>query len=310
MRETAPGLVRYSRVTTPRQILPGQRYLITRRCTQRQFWLRPSRMTNHIIKYCLALAVEHTGVLVHAACFLSNHWHGVVTDPQGRLPEFLERFHRLVAKAQNASLGRWENLWSSDKTSAVLLVSDADVLEKMAYTIANPTAAGLVRSPHEWPGVISHRLNESELVEMPDVFFDENGELPDEVRLEFVRPTIFSGMSDAELSAQLRDAIAAHVRRSRQDRQRRGLRFLGREAVLRQAFSSAPQTPAPRRNPSPRVACKSTSARVRAIQQMTMFVKEYGAARRSWRAGNRNVTFPAGTYALRIHAGVACAQAP
>jgi REP element-mobilizing transposase RayT len=296
-------------VTAPRQILPGQRYLITRRCTQRQFWLRPSRLTNHIIKYCLALAAEDTGVQLHAACFMSNHWHGVVTDPEARLPEFLERFHRSVAKAQNASLGRWENLWSSDKTSAVLLVSDADVLEKMAYTIANPTVAGLVRSPHEWPGVISHRLQESESVEMPDIFFDENSGLPDEVNLEFVRPPIFLEVGDAELSARLRDAVSAHVRHARQDMQARGQRFLGREAVLRQAFSATPK-PAPRRNPNPRIAAKSTPTRIQAIGRMLLFVKEYGATRLSWRAGNRNVTFPAGTYALRIHAGVACAQAP
>ena len=192
----------------------------------------------------------------------------------------------------------------------MLLVSDTDVLEKMAYTIANPTVAGLVRSPHEWPGVISHRLMQSEWVEMPDVFFDDEGELPDEARLELVRPAIFLGMSDAELSGRLRDAVGVHVRRARQDMQSRGMRFLGRDAVLRQAFSAAPKTPAPRRNLSPRIASKSTPARIRAIQRMLEFVKEYGSARLSWRAGNRNVTFPAGTYALRIHAGVACAQAP
>jgi putative transposase len=86
--------------------------------------------------------------------------YALVTDPFARLPEFLEHFHRLLAKAQNASLGRWEKLWSSDKTSVVLLVSDEDVLEKMAYTITNPTAAGLVRSPLEWPGVMTTRIDE------------------------------------------------------------------------------------------------------------------------------------------------------
>jgi REP element-mobilizing transposase RayT len=297
-------------VTAPRQILPGQRYLITRRCTQRQFLLRPSRITNQTVKYCLALAAERTGVLIHAACFMSNHWHGVVTDPEARLPEFLERFHRLVAKAQNASLGRWENFWSSGKTSEVLLVSDADVLEKMAYTIANPTVAGLVRSPHEWPGVISHRFGQHESVEMPDVFFDDEGELPDEVCLEFVRPAIFPGLDDAELSAKRREAVATRVQRARNDMQLRGPPLLGSNAVLRQAFSAAPKTPAPRRNPSPPIASKSTPARIHAIQRMLAFVKEYRAAWLGWRAGNRNVTFPAGTYALRIHAGVVWAQAP
>ncbi|HEY1534249.1 MAG TPA: hypothetical protein VGF76_09525 [Polyangiaceae bacterium] len=219
-------------MTAPRQILPGQRHLITRRCTQRQFLLRPSRLTNQTVKYCLALAAERTGVLIHAACFMSNHWHGVVTDPGARLPEFLERFHRLVAKAQNA------------------------------------------------------------------------------VCLEFVRPAIFPESSDEELSARLREAVATRVQRARKDMQLRGLPFLGRKAVLRQALSATPKTPAPHRNPSPRIASKSTPARIRAIRRMLAFVKEYRVARLSWRAGNRNVTFPAGTYALRIHAGVACAQAP
>ena len=132
-------------LTAPREVLPGTTYLITRRCAQRQFLLKPSRRTNQLVRYCLADAARHTGVLLHAVCCMSNHWHGVVTDPFARLPEFLERFHRLFARAQNASLGRWENLWSSDKTSVVALVSDEDVLDKMAYTVANPTAAGLVR---------------------------------------------------------------------------------------------------------------------------------------------------------------------
>ncbi|MEO8899932.1 MAG: hypothetical protein ABI627_00275 [Polyangiaceae bacterium] len=150
---------RCSSVTVPRQIIPGRFYLVTRRCTHRQFLLRPSRLTNQIVRYSLALAASQSGIVLHAACVMSNHWHGVVSDPDGRLPEFLERFHRLVARAQNASLGRWENFWSSDKASAVLLVSEAGVLEKIAYTLANPTVAGLVHSPFEWPGVLSHRFS-------------------------------------------------------------------------------------------------------------------------------------------------------
>ena len=147
-------------------------------------------------------------------CFMSNHWHGVVTDPFARLPEFLEHFHRLLAKAQNASLGRWENLWSSDKTSVVLLVSDDDVLEKMAYTIANPTAAGLVRSPREWPGVITTRIGERCTVDMPDVFFDPEGSLPETVALEFTRPPIYPQLDST-------DAGAAPGQRRRAPRARR-----------------------------------------------------------------------------------------
>jgi putative transposase len=296
-------------VTLPRQILPGRRYLITRRCTQRQFLLRPSRLTNHIVQYCLALAAERSGIVLHAVCVMSNHWHGVLTDPDARLPEFLEIFHKLVAKAQNASLGRWENLWSSDKTSVVLLVSDNDVLEKMAYTLANPTVAGLVKSPDDWPGVISKRFGECREVEMPDHFFDHDGELSEAVTLRFARPHIFSELSDQQLQARLNAGVAKLVKRARDDMSLRGLPFLGRNAVLRQSFSGVPKTPAPRRNSSPRIAAKSLSARATAIRRMLDFVREYRAAWTEWRSGNREVLFPIGTYALRIYARVACAPA-
>lgn len=289
--------------------MPGSSYLVTRRCTQRQFLLRPSRRTNQIVEYCLALAAEHTGVLLHAVCFMSNHWHGVLTDPEARLPEFLEIFHKLVAKAQKASLGRWENLWSSDKTSVVLLVGQSDVLEKMAYTLANPTVAGLVKSPHDWPGVISTRFSEERELEMPDDFFNHEGALPDVLTLKFVRPRIFAGLSDLQLQAQLNAEVAKRVKRAREDMTLRRLPFVGRDAVLRQAFSAVPKTPAPRRNPSPRIAAKSTPERVHAIRRMLEFVREYRATWHEWRNGNRAAVFPLGTYSLRIYARVACAPA-
>jgi hypothetical protein len=53
-------------MTAPRQVLPGTTYLITRRCSQRQFLLRPSDVTNSIFLYVLALAAKRFGVEVHA----------------------------------------------------------------------------------------------------------------------------------------------------------------------------------------------------------------------------------------------------
>ncbi|MEI9951765.1 MAG: hypothetical protein WDO74_22995 [Pseudomonadota bacterium] len=296
-------------MTHPREILPGRSYLVTRRTTQRQFLLRPSSVTNQNVRYCLALAAERTGVILHAVCVMSNHWHGVVTDPEARLPEFTECFHKLLAKAQNASLDRWENLWSSDKTSLVLLTSEQDVLEKMAYTLANPTVAGLVKSPEEWPGVISGRFGKLDLAEMPDSFFDEDGDLPESTELQFVRPQIFASLSDAELCARLRDEVAARVRVAREEMQQCGRSFLGRESVLRQSFDASPKTKAPRRNPSPRVAGRSSVERVAAIRRMCEFICTYRAAWNEWRHGNRDAKFPAGTYALRIYAHVTCAEA-
>ena len=289
--------------------MPGKSYLLTRRCTQRQFLLKPSRRTNHLVRYCLAVAASKTGVLLHAVCVMSNHWHGVVTDPFARLPEFLEHFHRLLAKAQNASLGRWENLWSSDKTSVVLLVSDDDVLEKMAYTIANPTAAGLVRSPREWPGVITTRVGERCTVDMPDVFFDPEGVLPASISLEFTRPPIYPQLDIATLARHLATAVERHVRNAREGLAQAGRKFLGANAVRQQPFDGTPNTTEPRRKPNPRIAARHTPERVQAIRNLVAFLRDYRAAWHAWRQGKSDQIFPAGTYALRIYARVACAPA-
>ena len=125
-------------MSLPRRVVPGTTYLITRRCYQRTFRLRPSRRTEGIFLYCLGVAAEKTGVVVHAACVMSNHHHLVVTDVKGVLPDFLRELHRSTAKALNASQGQWENLWSAEQTSAVELGSDDDIIERMAYVVANP----------------------------------------------------------------------------------------------------------------------------------------------------------------------------
>src|SRR5512135_2878831 len=142
-------------MTAPRQILPGTTYLVTRRCAQRQFLLRPSRATNQTFLYVLALAAARYRVRVHAFCVLSNHVHLVVSDPEANLPAFHQFLDALIARAVNASLGRWEAFWAPDTYSAVRLVSPRDVVDKAAYVLANPVEAGLVAAGAAWPGLWS-----------------------------------------------------------------------------------------------------------------------------------------------------------
>jgi hypothetical protein len=76
-------------------------------------------------------------------------------DPDARLPEFLRRVHKHTASCINATRGRWENLWASEQPSIVRLEDDGDVLDKLAYCLANPVEAGLVAHGRQWPGLRS-----------------------------------------------------------------------------------------------------------------------------------------------------------
>jgi REP element-mobilizing transposase RayT len=137
----------------PRQVLPGQFYMITRRCTQRQFLLRPDPATNNAFTYCLIDAAQRSQVEVLLTSAMSNHHHTVIYDPRGRYPEFVEHFHKMLARSQNALRGRWENLWSSEQVCVVKLVGREAVIDKLVYTATNPVQDHLVDRVHHWPGV-------------------------------------------------------------------------------------------------------------------------------------------------------------
>jgi putative transposase len=282
--------------------------MVTRRCTQRQYLLKPCKQTNEIVGYCVGLAAAETGILLYAVCFMSNHWHAVLSDPDGKLPKFLERAHSLIAKCQNAALDRCEGLWSTDKTSVVELISEEDVLDKMAYVMANPTAAGLVHSPCEWPGVITERIGQRLTFATPDFFFEQDASDDDDAVLEFVRPAIFTHLCDEELNRRLLDRVAERVREKRAEYRREGKRFIGREAVLQQAFTDAPLKSEIRRKFNPRIAAKDPSLRSLALLALKRFIIRYREALRLWREGRRDVVFPLGTYALRVHARAPCEE--
>ena len=55
---------------------------------------------------------------------------------------------------------------------------------------------------------------------------------------------------------------------------------------------------------SPRVAEKNAGRRVDALHRLGAFLDRYRVALKMWRAGFRDVVFPAGTYALKHNADV------
>jgi REP-associated tyrosine transposase len=296
-------------MTAPRRILPGTTYLITRRCTQRQLLLRPSDVSNAIFRYVLAVAARRYGIQVHAYCVLSNHWHAIVTDPDARLPAFEQYLHSLVARAMNASLGRWESLWDPASYSAVTLTSAVDVVDKAAYVLANPVAAGLVRHGREWPGLWSapEAIGGAPVVaERPTTFFRKSGYMPDNAALELVPPPGFSADEFRERVAAALAEIEEHAGR---ELAAQGRAFHGTKKVLAQKPTSRPAGFERRRGLNPRVAGRDKWKRIEALARLLEFLREYRAARRAMRAGEPPPVFPAGTYWLRVSYGVPCAPA-
>jgi putative transposase len=295
-------------MTAPRQVLPGTTYLVTRRCLQRCFLLRPSRLTNETVGYLLAVASRRYGIQVHVFCVLSNHLHLVVTDPEARLPAFHQYLDSLVARAINAALGREETFWAPSSYSAVALVTPSDIVEKSAYVLANPVAAGLVRRARKWPGLWSNPstiASEPLRFKRPLHFFRKKGSMPEQAELELVAPPVFSGPT--AYVDQVRQALEVAEARARARAAASGKGFVGETRVLKVQTSARPTSHEERRGLRPRVACRDKWKRIEVLKRLAAFVADYRLALRAWRAGQVGVMFPAGTYMVRVTHGVACA---
>jgi REP element-mobilizing transposase RayT len=292
----------------PRQVLPGAYYMLTRRCSERRFLLRPDRVTNNAYLYCLIEAALRFEIDVVIMCMMSNHHHLVIRDRFGRYPEFIEHLHRMIARSQNALRGRWENFWASGQTSVVRLVDREDVIRKAAYVAANPVQDQLVDRVDHWPGIngLGALLAEREIrAERPHHFFRKGGPMPQQVAMRVGFPEELGDPS--RLASELELMVRRIERDAADERIRTGLKVIGRAAVLKQKWNSAPRTFDERRAMSPRVAAVNRWSRLEALLRNKVFERAYAHARSLWREG-ANVLFPPGTYWLRRFANVAIAE--
>jgi REP element-mobilizing transposase RayT len=90
-------------MTPPRYNAPGTTWLVTRRCSERRFFLRPDAFVTRALLYVLGFAATLYGIEVHAAVALSNHWHLVLTDTRGRKSAFLQFVHMMIATGMASS---------------------------------------------------------------------------------------------------------------------------------------------------------------------------------------------------------------
>jgi REP element-mobilizing transposase RayT len=296
-------------MSLPREIVPGATYFITRRTLRRHLLLRPDAAITQLIVYLLAVSARRYGLDVHALCAMSTHLHLVVTDVHGYLPRFLQFFNRLVALGTKV-LRQWEGpVWDPEATSEVRLLTRAAMVEKIAYTLANPVAAGLVSSAREWPGATVHAgdLGRGTLqARRPSFYLDpKSPQWPEEATLPLsLPPTIEQDDADGfrrEVAAELERLEA----RARAEVRARGLSFLGaKRASEVSPYERATSFEALReRNPTFAVGRNQGAAWHRAAAAVKAFRASYRSALERWCAGLRSALFPTGTWWMRVFHG-------
>jgi len=291
-------------MSKPRQVLAEQFYLITRRCTQRQFLMRPDEATNNAFVYCLAEAAQRFDIDILLPVAESNHHHTVIFDRHARCPQFIEHFHKMFARCQNALRGRFENLWAAEEPCVTVLVDRADVISKLIYAASNPVKDGLIERVQHWPGVngyVRFLSGRTLRATRPHYFFRREGTMPAAVTLDLTIPP------ELGPPEEVRQAVKAGVevveQSKAEERRRSGARVVGRRRLLEQSWRDSPTTVAPRFTLRPRFAARAAASRIAALVRYREFLADYRDARRQLLAG-AEARFPRGTYWLRRFASV------
>ena len=91
----------------------------------------------------------------------------------------------------NAAHGDFESVWvSSEASSRVECEDPDDLVARIAYTMANPVEAGLVRYGKSWPGVRRAWPSKPIAIQRPPKFFrgaEQGGSWPEQATLRFCR---------------------------------------------------------------------------------------------------------------------------
>ncbi len=293
--------------------IPGGTYLVSRTTVMSLFLLVPSQEVNQILEYCLAWAARQNGILVHAISVQLNHYHAIVTDPDGKLSEFVQELNRCAARCllqyyrERFPRRRIEALWASSQSfGATLLVNANAVLDKIVYTLTNPVKDGMVADYRKWPGLSTRPgdwRGSVRRVRRPRYYFKGT---PEELEYQVAAP---AQLDRGDLEGLIAD-VESHIRARQSgfvaEHAAEGRHFRGVKAVLRTDPFDSPCTPRPEGTINPQVAAGGDpEALSLAVRALVAFRSAY---REAWELFKRGVAalFPGGTLLLRKRYGVRC----
>jgi putative transposase len=292
-------------MTVPRPVGLGDTTMAQKRCYRGEYRLRPDLPVRQLIEYLLAYCADKYDQDLHDFIFMFNHDHIESTDPLGKRPLFLQQFHSLLARAINCLFHEGDSVFSGQRYSAQVLAEGEDVFKKSLYLHLNCVEAGIVRHPRDYHGVLSWNMeyDRPKVVRRPDFFFSKN--MPETMKLVIRRPEqVRPELGDREL----RRAIRAEVTKRAGDivaaKREAGESFTGFDRAMRRPrHQSAGDRMSPGGHKSgirPHVSAGDVDTRIAALQGLKTFWKRHALAMARWRAGDRKVVFPYGTYKMRV----------
>jgi len=293
-------------------VLPGDIVMSTVRTISRFYLLRPDPELTDAMLYILGHYAKVHHITLYGVCMMSTHPHVVYGDDLGNGPAFIRDVHRNLANYVKVLRG-WAGSVFEKRPSHVRLLTPEAILDKLGYTLANPVAAGAVQSAKQWPGLctrVEQMGGKPIRVERPKRYFDPKGKMPAYVDVSFALPPQLVELYGVEGTRNaICESIAHHETAARAEIHGKGWRCLSAQACQRispfrrakayEVFQS--------RNPTFATVGGGKEAFFAAVKSLRAFRQAYRQALHRWRCDDRSVTFPPGTWLMRIlHNVITC----
>ena len=308
-------------MTAPRIVVPGATYAVTRRCVCRKAflgWWHPE--VDDIFFWCLAMVAEKCGVHLHHAVRVGSHYHLTFTITRKNLGEFLRLLHHQMSCMLNTLLARERydaphELFDA-RGSHVMRLMDAEAqLGHIVYERLNPPAAGLADTCDGVPG----RTLDPGLWKGAGV--------------QLNRPTVYTASKERSRVLQVSappllyrafggdlDGLVHQIRKLERDGERairaarkrpaktaaevRGIHPWDEPMTLRESGGGrVPSFKTSKRG------LEGKDAEIRGALEVRAFREAHASANEEWRAGNRDVEYPCGTYEMERFHGAQVADA-
>ena len=298
-------------MTKPRRHIPGQVAMVTRRCAQRRYFLRPDSYINNVLPFEVGKAANRYDQQVYGALAMSNHIHLELGDATGRRSDFMRDSMSAIANSRNRDLGREEHFWGSGPFNDTVLL-DRDAIErKLIYIWTNPVRAGLVKRAEDWPGfkILPKDWGTKIRVDKPERFYGRRN--PDVVEFTPQPPPGYDDMSLEEVREHFQNLLEEAEDKLNAALEEEKRHFAGVATVEAVDPMSQPSTEETKTRHIPRFASKDFELRSAARAIYRDFVDRYETCRQRWlnsrkKKHPKRVQFPAGTVQLRRCAPVQC----
>jgi REP element-mobilizing transposase RayT len=103
----------------------------------------------HLFLSTLEQVVLKFNWICYAWCLMDNHYHLLIQTPDGNLSKGMRHLNGVYTQSSNRLHQRVGHLFQG-RFKAILVDSDAYLLELARYVVLNPVRAGMVKMPEDW----------------------------------------------------------------------------------------------------------------------------------------------------------------